>query len=55
MGPIGVPCMGPLAEFKLKRKPDIVPKGRRSQVLCNVIYQKVYLIKLINVSGFLSN
>jgi len=27
----------------------------RSHGICNVIYQKVYLIRLINVSGFLSN
>jgi hypothetical protein len=34
---------------------DTVPRGERSQDVSNVIYQKVYLIRLFFVSGFLSN
>jgi len=33
----------------------MVPSCGISQDICNVIYQNAYLIRLINVSGFLSN
>jgi len=42
------------AEFKLKQGRSSA-EGERSQPVCSVIYQNVYLIRLINVSGFLSN
>ena len=44
--------MGLWSEFKLKKQADMVPRDGGSQNVCNVIYQKVYLIRLIIVSWF---
>ena len=42
--------MGLWSEFKLKKQADMVPRDGGSQNVCNVIYQKMYLIRLIIVS-----
>ena len=40
------------AEFKLRPKAETVPRDARRQAVCSVIYQNVYVVRLINVSGF---
>ena len=40
------------AEFKLRRKAETVPMDARRQAVCSVIYQNVYVVTPIDVSGF---
>jgi len=47
--------MVPFAEFELGPKAETVPSGARGQAVCNVIYQNVYVVRPIDVSGLWSN
>ena len=45
----------PYAEFKLRPKAETVPRDARRQAVCSVIYQNVYVVRPIDVSGLWSN
>ena len=40
------------AEFKMRHKAETLPRDARRQAVCSVIYQNVYVVRPINVSGF---